>query len=86
MFKNWHKRQFEFLYNYKAIIKQSAQNAVQYGQKELQKIYSFLKKRNINYDSRMKTIIIPSGYNYQNDKDLMILKNHYGYQFINGLF
>lgn len=86
MFKNWHKRQFEFLYNYKAIIKEQAQNAVQYGQKELQKIYSFLKKRNINYDSRMKTIIIPSGYNYQKDKDLMILKNHYGYQFINGLF
>ena len=65
---------------------ENAQKAVEYGQKELKKIYSFLKKRNINYDSRKKTIIIPAGYDYQKDKDLMILRNHYGYQFINGLF
>lgn len=85
IFKKWHQRQYDFLYNFKNDLMQKTDQVITYGKKELYKIYDFLKKRHINYDPYKRYIIIPYGYDYQNDKNLMILKNHYGYQFINEL-
>ncbi|SHK63459.1 rolling circle replication-associated protein [Epilithonimonas mollis] len=85
MFKKWHQRQYEFLYNYKSMIMEKSDQIITYGKKELHNIYKLLEKRNISYNPYKKVIIIPTDYDFEKDKDLMILRNHFGYQFIREL-